>query len=160
MRTPDPHEEIEAALRRLMPVPLSEGAQGSIGGMIDELAGEITVVPFNLSRSAKWMGLSGMAAAVALGITLFSNNRVSENLAALSGVPETELPPGLSFLAESDRVEGMSDEGLFVDAGGSALRKVRIRVVEESQVRDEETGIVVVLSEPREEMFLVPVSSF
>jgi len=54
----------------------------------------------------------------------------------------------------------MSDEGLYIDTGGSAVRKVRIRVIEESQIRDEETGFVVMLTEPREEMYMVPVSNF
>ncbi len=69
-------------------------------------------------------------------------------------------PPELIYLSESDRVEAMSDEGLFVDSGGSAVRKLRVRVIEESQIRDEETGIVVMLTEPREEMYMVPVSTF
>jgi hypothetical protein len=54
----------------------------------------------------------------------------------------------------------MSDEGLFVDSGGSAMRRLKVQVVEESKVRDNESGIVVTLCEPREEMYLVPVSTF
>lgn len=64
------------------------------------------------------------------------------------------------FLTGSDRVEDAEDEGLFVDTGGSAVRKIRFRVVEETQVRDEETGIIVMLTEPREEQYMVPVSTF
>ncbi len=161
MRTPDPHADIEAALRRLMPVPLSDGAQRGIEGMIDGLAGESKVVRFNFKKPLKWLGAAGLAAAVVLGgVASFSVTAPTTKDSGAFSDAAIELPPRLLFLAESDRVEGMSDEGLFVDAGGSALRKVRIRVVEESRVRDEETGIVVVLSEPREEMFLVPVSSF
>ena len=63
-------------------------------------------------------------------------------------------------LAETDRVEEMSDAGLFVHAGGSAIRKLRVRVVEESRVRDRETGIELTVTAPRQETYLVPVSTF
>jgi hypothetical protein len=153
--TPDPHQEIEAALRRLMPVPLSDGTQAELDGMIDELAGETGFVRFDFTKAAKWAGLGGIAATVALVLTYSKDSLDPPALAD----EITDLPL-VSYIADSDRVEGITDDGLYVDAGGSALRKVRIRVVEESQVRDEETGIIVVLSEPREEMFLVPVSTF
>ena len=64
------------------------------------------------------------------------------------------------MLRQADRVEEVSDDGLYVDAGGSAVRRLRVRVVEESRMRDEETGIVVNLTAPREETYLLPISTF
>jgi hypothetical protein len=46
------------------------------------------------------------------------------------------------------------------DPDGAAMQAVRVRVVEANTLRDEETGIVVQVSEPREEMVLTPVSVF
>jgi hypothetical protein len=156
MRKPDAHEEMEKALMRLMPVGLSEGAQSEIEAQIDELSGEVGVVRYDFSRPAKWLAATGIAAAVAIGVAVFPIG--GEKSSPVSAAPQVD--PGLVFLTASDRVEDVSDEGLFVDAGGSAIRKVRVRVVEESRIRDEETGIVVMLTEPREEMYSVPVSTF
>ena len=63
-------------------------------------------------------------------------------------------------MGESDRIESMTDEGWQEDSDGSAMRAMRLRVVEENSVLDEETGIVMQVSEPREEILLMPVSAF
>ncbi|MBC7981107.1 MAG: hypothetical protein H7Y36_11140 [Armatimonadetes bacterium] len=166
MENPEVHAELEKALLRLMPVDLSESGKAGIEDMLDCLAGDGKVVGFQSRSYMKWSAAAGLAAAAVFAFSSISfhdhsmGEKVSESKSATMPAAKQELPPELVFLAELDRVENMSDEGLYVDAGGSAMRKVRIRVVEESQVRDEETGIVVMLTEPREEMFLVPVSSF
>jgi hypothetical protein len=54
----------------------------------------------------------------------------------------------------------MSDEGWVADPDGSAMQAVRLRMVSEDVVRDEETGYTVTVSEPREEVLLMPVSDF
>jgi hypothetical protein len=40
------------------------------------------------------------------------------------------------------------------------MRAMRLSVVEENNLLDEETGIVMQITEPREEFLLVPVSTF
>lgn len=159
MRVPDSHAEMEIALRRLMPVSLGESIQSETDGMLEELCGDSKIVGFDYRRSKRWISIVGVAAAIALAFVLKSNfvepveNFVASEVGDISA-------PGFVFLTESDRVEGVTDDGLYVDSGGSAVRKVRFRVIEESQIRDEETGIVVQVNEPREEMYLVPVSTF
>lgn len=152
MRETDPHDEMEKALMRLMPVALSDSAQAAMEARIDELAGG-EVVRHDFSRWAKWLG--GIAAAVAIGFFLVPSGIPEAPLA--ERVPEEE---GMVVLTEMDRVEDVRDEGLFVDAGGSAVRKMRVRVIGESRMLDEETGIEVTLTAPREEMYLLPVSTF
>lgn len=154
MQERDIIRETEEALQRLIPVGLSEGLHEELEASFDELAGKDA---FDFRLAAKWIAGIGVAAAVALGLFLgFSNGQLSgERLAGLD-----ESVPDVIFLEESDRVEDVSDEGLYVDAGGSAVRKLRVRVVEETRMRDEETGIVVDLSAPREETYLVPISTF
>lgn len=156
MRKPEPFAEIEDALMRLMPVGLSDSTRAEIETQIDELCGDAEMAGSVLVRFPKWIAASGIAAALALGFVFFP--RPGED-SSPKPVAVADAP-GVVLLNEADRVERVSDEGLFVDSGGSAVRKVRIRVVEESTVRDEESGIVVMLSEPREEMYLVPVSTF
>lgn len=153
MRETNSHDEMEKALMRLMPVALSDSAQAEIETQIDELAGSDDVVRHDFSRWAKWLG--GIAAAVAVGIfAIPSGTREAMPLVVATG----EM--GMVVLTELDRMENIRDEGLFVDPAGSAVRKMSVRVVGESRIRDEETGIEVTLTEPREEMYLMPISTF
>jgi hypothetical protein len=153
MRETDPYDEMEKALLRMMPVALSDSTQAAMEARIDELAGDGEVVRHVFSRPAKWLG--GIAAAVAVGLFAFpSGTREAAPLA------ETAADDGMDLLTESDRVEDVRDEGLIVDAGGSAVRKMRVRVVGERRIRDRRTGIEVTLTAPREEMYLLPVSTF
>lgn len=154
MRENDPHEKMEKALMRLMPVALSDSTQAAIEERIDEMAG-CGVVRYDFPHLIKWLG--GIAAAVAIGVFAFPYG-IREAAPRAETVPEPE--EGMVVLAEMDRVENVRDEGLFVDAGGSAVRKMRVRVVGESRMLDEETGIEVTLTSPREEMYLLPVSTF
>lgn len=158
MQEPDPHEEMEKSLMRLMPVCLSEGAQAEIEAQIDELAGGENVVRYGFSRATRWIAGLGIAAAVSVGVFVSGSGR--DETARLADDGSADTGRGLVFLTGKDRIEHVSDEGLFVDSGGSAIRKVRVRVVEESRIRDRETGIEVMLKEPRVEMYLVPVSTF
>jgi len=153
MREANPHEDLEKALLRLMPAALSDAAQAEMEGRLDELSDGGEVIRHDFSRWAKWLG--GIAAAVAIGVFAFPFG--SREAAPLAGVAEDA---GMVVLTELDRVENVLDEGLFVDAGGSALRKMSVRVVGESRILDEETGIEVTLTEPRREMYLLPVSNF
>ena len=151
----DEFMEMEKALARLLPVSIGEGAQARMEDMIDGLAGESETQKISLFPTWKWLATAGIAAVLSLGAFLtFSSDPANKTTTALIETPE------MVFLSESDRVEKVSDEGLYVDSGGSAVRKVRVRVIEESRIRDEETGIVVMLTEPREEMYMVPVSTF
>ena len=155
MRKPEPFSEIEEALKRLMPVGLSEGARTEVESQLDELCGDAELVNPVVAKFPKWRALGGIAAALLLGLVIFHGGNDGSQ-APVAAAAESDFV----LLNGADRVEGMSDEGLFVDSGGSAMRKLKVRVVEESKVRDKESGIVVTLSEPREEMYLVPVSTF
>lgn len=167
----DEREDVEAVLRRLMPVGMSAGAVGRIeegfcegevggGGELEE-GGE--VIDDGVTGGKKYFRWAGFGAAAAVVVVVWGVGAWLEEGggSALDLTKEVAgKAAGIVSLAEMDRVEGVTDEGLYVDAGGSAVRKVRVRVVEESRVRDEETGIVVMLTEPREELYLLPVSTF
>jgi hypothetical protein len=75
-------------------------------------------------------------------------------------IAAADTPPGFVLLGESDRVESMTDEGWHEEADGTTMRAMRLSVVEENSLFDEETGIVMQVSEPREELLLMPVSAF
>ncbi|MEO8615561.1 MAG: hypothetical protein ABI600_10495 [Luteolibacter sp.] len=151
-------DAIEAALARLMPPALSEDCQFEIDAMLDELAGpeieEVVEMPERSSR--RWITGSGIAAAAAglLVIIPFLKTTPIQTTAKVS-----VKTSGLVLVGESDRVESMTDEG-WRDSDGSAMHAVRLNVVAENSLRDEETGIVMQVSEPREELLLTPITAF
>lgn len=160
MQKPDTCNDIENALMRLMPVALSEAAQSEIDSQIDRLCGDADLPATNIAGFPRWIAASGIAAALVLGFSIYPRAGKAGAEIARSQPLASVGSPGVVVLNEAERVEHVSDDGLFVDSGGSAVRKVRVRLVGESRMRDEETGIVVTLREPREETYLVPVSTF
>lgn len=180
MQAPDP---IEAALGRLMPPGLSEDGLSSIHAMLDELAAQALPADGTPAVAAGqpaalaipparrrvlvpgWLAASGIAAALAFVATLETGPRPDE---ALMAVLEAESPPamagfaasGLVLVGEFDHIETMTDEGWVTDPDGVAMEATRLRVIEGTTFLDEETGVLVQVSEPREEIFLTPVTAF
>lgn len=160
MQAPDP---IETILARLMPPALSQGAHDDLSAMIDDLAGPAGAENVIVHPSNHWLVRSliggGIAAAIGAMIAIFPlEKEVPQSRTALS--PPAYPSSGLVLISGSDRVESMSDEGLQISPDGSAMHALRLHAVEERSVRDEKSGIVVKISEPREEILLVPISSF
>jgi len=151
--------EIEAALARLMPPPLSEGAQGDLDALIDELSGSVrneTTVP---DKSFTRKSLAGIAAGMFAMAGGFAISKQAE--APLpSAVQIKAIRPGMVLISESDRVQSIRDEGWSEEADGSTMHAVRLNLIEENRLMDQETGIVVQVSEPREEIFFTPITAF
>lgn len=163
--------EVERALQGLMPVSLSEHSQREIGAMLDELSGseardgEKNIEKYQKPWSRRLAVMGAAAALITCGFVLFSGSessgmKLDQVLPVATSLIADDAQGATELVSEMDRVEEVSDEGLFVDSGGSAVRKVRVRVVEESRIKDKETGIIVMLTEPREEMYMLPVSHF
>jgi hypothetical protein len=155
MQAPDP---IEAALARLMPTAMSASGQRSIEDMLDGLAAESKVV-----RVRDWkrpaIGV-GIAAAIVAMVTLPGLLKSGAEIVSSPQVRSDVASLGAFLVEKSERVESMSDEGWVADPDGSAMQAVRLRMVSEDLVRDEETGYTVKISEPRDEILLMPVSDF
>lgn len=155
MHKPDP---IETILARLMPPGLSEGGQQDIEAMLDELAGDtISAAP---PAPKPWFRRAAAAGIAAAGVAVACIFPIANKPAPVVQNSATQEPVGIVLVSESDRVESMTDEGWQEDADGSAMRAMRLSVVEENNLLDEETGIVMQITEPREEFLLVPVSTF
>lgn len=153
MQAPDP---IEAIMARLMPTALSQEGQFEIDAMIDELAepeAENVVEISNKGWLARGMIGGGIAAAIGALCALVP-------LIHRSMQPQTaaDSSAGVVFVSKSDRIESMTDAGWREDSEGSAMHAVRVKAVQESKVRDEETGMIVRISEPREEILMMPVA--
>lgn len=162
MHKPDP---VEAILARLMPTALSEEGQRGIEAMIDELAGipaeNIAMTP--PPQAVRWdrrVMAAGIAAAIVAAAVISPMVFRASPLPRTAGVSNMQNPAGFVLVSESDRVESTTDEGWHEYSDGSAMHAMRLSVVEENSLRDEETGIVMQVSEPREEIFLMPVNAF
>lgn len=157
-------EEIERSLKRLAPAALSEEATDSIESMIDSLArpessgGGTPGEPRpDWRKPAAWMSL---AAAVVIGcIAAFA--LIGNDPQPLAGDPGSAVPEaGLEWVGRTDRVEETVDGGLMADDDGRMHRLLRYRVVEEEVIRDGRNGMIMRVTGPRDEMMLVPVSTF
>jgi hypothetical protein len=156
MQTPDP---VETILARLMPPALSESGHLSIEAMLDELAADTPVcqsVPAPRPHRGWWLGgiaAAGVAAAWLLPLTFRPS---SDPVVNASPEPSAKVV----LVGQSGRIESMVDEGWHEESDGSAMQALRLNVVEEESVLDKETGIIMQIREPREEILLMPVSSF
>ncbi len=162
MHKPDP---VESILARLMPPAMSESGMREIEAMIDDLAEETLAGENTAPRTrhifAKRAGVFGSIAAAGVAAALIFqliHTPASSSGNIVSKVKET--PGEVVLVGETDRVESMTDEGWREDSDGSAMRAMRLNLVEENSLLDEETGIVMKISQPREEYLLMPVSAF
>lgn len=160
---PDDFNAIEARLRRcLMPVAMSQSATESIHALLDELDG--AEQPHTPSKPRSTIHWHATAAAIALLATAWLlSPRVSDvafRIHSPAPQPGGAMTEPMHLVDESTRLSWVSDEGWYDDPDGSSLRAVRLRVVEEDRLLDSETGLVVHVTSPREEMLLMPVSSF
>lgn len=144
------NQSVETILARLMPPALSVNGQHDIEAMLDELAGPVNQ-PSTRSWS-RWIIGGGIAASLAAALAI---PRLTSPPAAVA-----VATPEILLVGESDRVESMTDEGWREIPDGSTMRAMRVRVVEENSFLDEETGIVMRVSEPREELLLMPITAF
>jgi len=154
-------DPIETILARMMPPALSAEGQRGIEDMLDELAGSLPeIIPVKSWFRRPWVhgvAAAGIAAAVLLPLA-------SPHLWTATPLPavtmEQEADDGVVLVGESGRINSISAQGWQENSDGTALRTLRMRVVEENRFLDEETGIVMLVSEPREEYLLMPVSAF
>lgn len=157
MHKPDP---VETILARMMPPAMSERGMREIETMLDDLALETPlphVARFPLKRAGIFGGIA--AAGVAAMLVLHFNQKPEKPHARIFS-SEVSNPSEILLVGETDRVESMTDEGWREDADGTAMHAMRLNLVEENSLLDEETGIVMKISQPREEYLLMPVSSF
>ena len=153
-------EEIEKALSRLMPAAISEEGKRSLDELIDGLAAGESVVEMPPRKSAwPWLGgIGAAAAAVVIALNFSAGSPAPETLAV---TPPAEIEEGgIVLLQQTERVENAEPEGWMSESDGVAHRAWRVRVVDEERLRDLETGYEVLVSRPREEVILMPVTAF
>jgi hypothetical protein len=150
---------VEEILARLMPVSLSDGAEVRIRSALEQRAQESGVdVPSRPVRVA-WFLWSGTAAAVLTWVVWVSHT--THGAPASKDLAEVSPQEGkLVSLSHSASVQSVEEDRWQDDAHGRVLKALRLRMVAEQQILDKETGIVMTVREPREELVLYPVTAF
>jgi len=151
-------EEIEKALSRLMPAALSENGQRSLDELIDGLTAGEGQAPLPRVAGFPWgwvAGLGAAAAAVVLALS-FPATTPAVPVAVAPAVPDV----GIVRIGQSERVETAVPEDWMSESDGVAHRAWRVRVVDEERLHDVETGYEVLVSRPREQVVLMPVTAF
>ena len=152
-------EDIEKALSRLMPAAISEEGKRSLDELIDGLAAGETVA--ELPRKSAWPWLGGVgaaAAALVVALNLPAAGPLAPEAVPVRPAPATER--GIVLIQQTERVETAVPEDWMSETDGVAHRAWRVRVVDEERLRDIETGYEVLVSRPREEVILMPVTDF
>jgi hypothetical protein len=155
METP---ESIERMLKkRLVPSAFSVKGSSALESLIDELAEESAPSSVKLGR---YLSVAAAAAMVMFVGILISNP--SGEVPAVAGLEDLFAEPQDVVLVED--VEGVisaeENEGLVADKDGSLHRAWHVQVVSEERFHDEKSGEEVRVVYPRDELVLMPVTSF
>lgn len=162
---------IEEKLRRLLPAAPSDSAQVSMEACIDELAAEVDGAGSSINHSpfSLWSKVAAVLVIGAISLVWFAPER---NDAHVPEVAAVELPESVSMLAASEedefeilksteRVAGHSDDGLVIPFDGSTpYYRSRTQMVDEDEIRDTQTGIIVTVRQTRQEVHTTPVIQF
>jgi len=147
-------DSVEKALERLMPRGMSERATGALESMIDELAGEAPARP-DWARIGIW-STGAVAAVLAVFFGLHGRAPAPARSGGLAlERPQVELVAVVEGVVAVDPVEQ-----LVASADGGLHREWHMQVVTEERFHDEETGHEIRVVHPRDEVLMVPVTSF
>ncbi len=158
---------IEEKLRRLVPPSLSETAQVKLEETIDRLAG----VEPHCANTAKaenkkfWPWKAAAAVALLAAPVVMYQMQSAPQPDALLAIRDvgdvSDLAPELVVLKTSCRIDACEDDGLIIPTDGAAPHyRYRYSITNEEQVRDAETGTVITLRQPQQEVLTIPVTQF
>ncbi|MGB6221588.1 hypothetical protein [Haloferula sp.] len=155
METP---ESIERMLeRRLTPSAFSVEGSLALESLIDELAGG------SPATSPKWgRYFSGAAAAALVMFAAIAVSIPSGEVAPVVAMDGLFAEPLDVVLLEDKEgvVSAEENEALVTDADGTLHRAWHVHVVSEERFHDEQSGQEVRVVHPRDELVLMPVTSF
>jgi hypothetical protein len=151
--------DMEKKLVRLVPPALSEGGQRSLEQMIDDLAG--VEVDSAVGYRRKFLKLVATVAVLAVPAGVFLFGGFSEETEETLAMAEVGDFLEMELLTSIKRVDAQEDDGLIVPSNGAVPHyRYRYRVIDEEVVRDPQSGEVITLRQPRQEVVTIPVTYF
>ncbi len=164
---------IEEKLRRLAPASISEDGQAMLGQAIDQLAGVEPHLaqmhggnPAGTSRFRMkdwpWTKAAAALAVLAVPTMMWLNqNNSAPALTTTASASDPMAASGLVILKSTNRIDGRVEDGLIIPRDGSKPHyRYRYSVTAEEQVRDAQTGTIITLRQPRQEVVTIPVTQF
>ncbi|MBT8038456.1 MAG: hypothetical protein KJO21_13030 [Verrucomicrobiae bacterium] len=172
----DKYQSIEEKLSRLIPPSVSDDGQVMLGKTIDELAGLEPCIESSSDRdgatisSSSWVqgwSWKALAAAAAVALLVVPSVMLQNRDDASPALAVSDLAGGSLvsarevILKSSNRILGQEEDGLIIPHDGRAPHyRYRYHVTDEEQIRDAQTGTIVTLSQPRQEVVTIPVTQF
>lgn len=169
----DRFKTIEEKLQRLVPPVLSEDGLERMNETIDHLARTDDVSRESLTKlSTKRFTFQtlqrGKVAAIVVALvipTVMIHSWLSRSRDTSLAVNEPQLTPGVPtqmvLLRSSNVIDARENDGLIVPYDGAAPHyRYRYHIIDEAQVQDPETGAVITLRQPRQEVVTIPVTQF
>lgn len=170
----EPFNSIEAKLQRLVPPSLSEDGELRLEEAVDRLAGvqsrgESQGRPAAGNAAWLWKAVAVVAVLVIPVVMIQFADRDAEDSSLAQVDPSISLNVAsemanlqeMVLLKSTKLIDGRVDDGLIVpDDGATPHYRYRYRVVDEEQVRDLESGSVITIRQPRQEVVTIPVTQF
>jgi len=164
--------KLEQGLEKLMPSAVSDEAHKAWSEEIELRLQEMEAKEVDLDQAGnRRFRLSGLIAAAAacmvigfgIAATFYSEtsaNSASEQIVSQDS-SEKRNKSLYEILSSSKIVQSQQEVGFVEEKVHQIpMRKVRYRILDTAKLRDSETGVVVTITEPREEVLIEPVESF
>ena len=159
-------KSIEEKLAQLLPPALSDEGQRRLEDMIDDLSGvDADLEKSNAGRSPKgWVWKAVAVLALSTSIVIIGSTLVPEERTALLTHDDQATHGKTSemvVLTSTKLIGGRENDGLIVPNDGTTPHyRYRYQVIDEEQVKDPDSGLVITLRQPRQEVLTIPITQF
>ncbi len=159
----EPFNSIEEKLAQLVPPALSDEGQRKLEDMIDDLSGVDTELEkSNAGRFAKgWVWKAAAVLVVSASIVFIRSTFIhEEHIALLTHADQSHLAE-MVVLSSTKVIGGRENDGLIVPIDGTTPHyRYRYHVIDQEQVKDPDSGLVITLRQPRQEVLTIPITQF
>jgi len=162
----EPFKSIEEKLAQLVPPALSDEGQRKLEDLIDDLSGVDTDLEnSNAGRFPKgWVWKAAAVLALSASIVIIRSTLVPEERTALMTHHDQATQgkiPEMVVLTSTKLIGGRENDGLIVPNDGTTPHyRYRYQVIDEEQVKDPDSELVITLRQPRQEVLTIPITQF
>jgi len=159
-------KSIEEKLAQLVPPALSDEGQRKLEDLIDDFSGVDTdLEKSNVGRFPKgWMWKAVAVLALSTSLVIIRSTLVPEERTALLTHYDQATHDKTSemvVLTSTELISGQENDGLIVPQDGTTPHyRYRYHVIDEEQVKDPDSGLVITLRQPRQEVLTIPITQF
>jgi hypothetical protein len=159
-------KSIEEKLAQLVPPALSDEGQRKLEDMIDDLSGvDPDLEKSNAARFLKgWVWNAAAVLALSTSIIFIRSSFIDEeHIELLTHADHIAHSPlaEMVVLSSTKLIGGRENDGLIVPIDGTTPHyRYRYHVIDQEQVKDPDSGLVITLRQPRQEVLTIPITQF